>query len=120
MAKLIERLTGLEKKLDAVIAQAKPFQSSEAKQPQRIERVLHEAICADCHKVCEVPFRPSEDRPVYCKECFAKRKPPSVGRQGAVPNKLYPVLTPVAMPSKLSKPSKQPVRNSSKKIKKKK
>ncbi|MDD5681408.1 MAG: hypothetical protein PHI59_09245, partial [Candidatus Omnitrophica bacterium] len=25
-------------------------------------------------KECEVPFKPSGDRPVYCKECFSKRK----------------------------------------------
>jgi len=38
------------------------------------ERILHKAICADCKKECEVPFKPSGDRPVYCKECFSKRK----------------------------------------------
>jgi len=38
------------------------------------ERVLHKAICADCKKGCEVPFKPSGERPVYCKECFSKRK----------------------------------------------
>ena len=38
------------------------------------ERILHKAICADCNKECEVPFKPSGGRPVYCKECFAKRK----------------------------------------------
>jgi len=38
------------------------------------ERVLHKAICAECNKECEVPFRPTGDRPVYCKDCFSKRK----------------------------------------------
>lgn len=38
------------------------------------ERVMHKAICADCSKPCEVPFKPSQDRPVYCKECYAKRR----------------------------------------------
>jgi CxxC-x17-CxxC domain-containing protein len=37
-------------------------------------REMHKATCADCQKECEVPFKPSGDRPVYCKECFAKRK----------------------------------------------
>ena len=37
-------------------------------------REIHKATCADCKKECEVPFKPSGDRPVYCKECFAKRK----------------------------------------------
>ena len=37
-------------------------------------REMHKATCSDCKKECEVPFKPSGDRPVYCKECFAKRR----------------------------------------------
>jgi CxxC-x17-CxxC domain-containing protein len=37
-------------------------------------RVMHKAVCADCQKDCEIPFKPTGDRPVYCKECFSKRK----------------------------------------------
>jgi len=37
-------------------------------------REMHKATCADCQKECEVPFKPSGDRPVYCRECFSKRK----------------------------------------------
>jgi len=36
------------------------------------ETSMHEAVCAECHKDCQVPFKPSGDRPVYCKDCFAK------------------------------------------------
>lgn len=32
------------------------------------------AVCAECKKECEVPFKPSGDRPVYCRDCFSKRK----------------------------------------------
>lgn len=35
---------------------------------------MHKANCADCKKECEVPFKPSGNRPVYCKTCFGKRK----------------------------------------------
>ena len=35
---------------------------------------MFKATCAECHKECDVPFKPSGDRPVYCKECFSKRK----------------------------------------------
>ena len=38
-------------------------------------REMHKAICAECKKECEVPFKPTEGKPVYCKECYAKRKP---------------------------------------------
>lgn len=37
-------------------------------------REMHKAVCAECKKECEVPFKPSGDRPVYCKDCFMKRK----------------------------------------------
>jgi CxxC-x17-CxxC domain-containing protein len=37
---------------------------------------MHKSVCADCGKECEVPFQPTGDRPVYCKECWAKRRPP--------------------------------------------
>ena len=37
-------------------------------------REMHKVICAECKKECEVPFKPSSDRPVYCRDCFAKRK----------------------------------------------
>ena len=37
-------------------------------------REMHKATCADCQKECEVPFKPSGNRPVYCRECFSKRK----------------------------------------------
>lgn len=40
----------------------------------RRPREMHKANCAECKRECEVPFKPREDRPVYCKECFAKRK----------------------------------------------
>ncbi len=35
---------------------------------------MHKAVCAGCQKDCEVPFKPSGDRPVYCKDCFTKQK----------------------------------------------
>jgi CxxC-x17-CxxC domain-containing protein len=35
---------------------------------------LHQAICADCGKSCEVPFKPNGRKPVYCKDCFARNE----------------------------------------------
>ncbi|HCM41845.1 MAG TPA: DNA-directed RNA polymerase [Candidatus Omnitrophota bacterium] len=37
-------------------------------------REMFTAVCTDCKKECQVPFKPSGDRPVYCKDCFSKRK----------------------------------------------
>jgi len=33
-------------------------------------REMHKAVCAECGDACEVPFRPSGDRPVLCSNCF--------------------------------------------------
>jgi CxxC-x17-CxxC domain-containing protein len=42
-------------------------------------REMHDAVCAQCGKDTQVPFRPSGDRPVYCSDCFSKR--PATGRR---------------------------------------
>lgn len=34
------------------------------------EKKMYTATCADCGNRCEVPFRPSGDKPVYCSNCF--------------------------------------------------
>ena len=50
-------------------------------------QIMHKAVCADCKKECEVPFKPKGDRPVYCKECFSKRKAGHSFFNGAFDNK---------------------------------
>jgi len=30
-------------------------------------------ICSSCGKECEVPFKPTSDKPVYCDSCFGKK-----------------------------------------------
>lgn len=41
---------------------------------------MHKATCAECGKTCEVPFRPTGDKPVYCNDCFNKKRDPSDSR----------------------------------------
>lgn len=91
--KMQQQLSFLEKKIDTLISQSgeksferkdysKPFQRfdrshrhGESRQESGFrDRVLHKAVCAECNKECEVPFKPSGERPVYCKDCFSKRK----------------------------------------------
>ncbi len=31
---------------------------------------MHSATCANCGKQCEVPFRPTGNKPVLCRDCF--------------------------------------------------
>jgi CxxC-x17-CxxC domain-containing protein len=37
-------------------------------------REMHKATCSECGKECEVPFKPTEGRPVFCRDCFMKKK----------------------------------------------
>ena len=39
------------------------------------KREMHKAVCADCGQETEVPFKPQEGRPVYCRECYQKHRP---------------------------------------------
>jgi CxxC-x17-CxxC domain-containing protein len=39
------------------------------------DRTETRATCSACGKETTVPFRPSQGRPVYCRDCFQQRKP---------------------------------------------
>jgi len=43
-------------------------------------REMHDAVCGECGQKCQVPFKPDTSRPVYCRECYAKRRPPRRNR----------------------------------------
>jgi CxxC-x17-CxxC domain-containing protein len=38
----------------------------------RGNREMFSAVCSDCGKECQVPFRPTGSKPVYCSDCFEK------------------------------------------------
>ncbi|HEY8344510.1 MAG TPA: zinc-ribbon domain containing protein [Bacillota bacterium] len=38
------------------------------------QREMYEAVCASCGSATKVPFQPSGDKPVYCRECFQARR----------------------------------------------
>jgi CxxC-x17-CxxC domain-containing protein len=35
-------------------------------------REMFKTVCSNCGKECEVPFRPTNGKPVYCSDCFEK------------------------------------------------
>ena len=97
MDRIQQQLVSLEKKVNILISQSssrpseRPFKGRDFSKPFRSfdrsrgrgrgrqestpgARSFTQVICAECGKECEVPFKPSADRPVYCRECFAKRK----------------------------------------------
>ena len=36
---------------------------------------MFKTVCSNCGKDCQVPFRPTNGKPVYCSECFEKMGP---------------------------------------------
>ena len=40
----------------------------------KTQKEMFTTTCAACGAEAKVPFKPREDRPVYCSECFAKMK----------------------------------------------
>jgi CxxC-x17-CxxC domain-containing protein len=38
------------------------------------QRTETQATCSQCGKPTTVPFRPTQGRPVYCRDCFQQRR----------------------------------------------
>ncbi|MFH1564520.1 MAG: CxxC-x17-CxxC domain-containing protein [bacterium] len=43
---------------------------------------MHKAICDECGNDCEVPFRPTGDKPIYCSDCFQGKRDGGSSRFG--------------------------------------
>lgn len=61
------------------------------------DRKMYEVICDSCGEKCEVPFKPSSDKPVYCDSCFAKKGKDNKSSQSAkqlemISNKLDEII----------------------------
>ncbi len=69
----------------------------------RRDRLLFKAVCADCNQDCEVPIKPTEGRPVYCKPCFALRKAAKT-LPAKMPDRVAAVGTMQTMPSRAPSP----------------
>jgi len=41
---------------------------------QEFSRTETKAVCSQCGKETTVPFRPTQGRPVFCRECFHQRR----------------------------------------------
>lgn len=65
---------------------------------QAMSRSLYPATCADCGVRCEVPFKPTGERPTYCKECFAKRKSGGNNQGNQKPGSREPFSRPQLQP----------------------
>lgn len=48
--------------------------SSGANAATSMQRVETKTVCSQCGKETTVPFKPTQGRPVYCRECFQQRR----------------------------------------------
>ncbi len=51
------------------------YDSRERRQSDRGPVEEHTVICDNCKKETTVPFKPSGNKPVYCRDCFQEHKP---------------------------------------------
>lgn len=38
------------------------------------QKTMSKAKCTSCGKECEVPFKPTPGKPVYCRDCFSANR----------------------------------------------
>tara|TARA_Y100000034_G_C6878403_1_gene402106 strand:+ start:1292 stop:1618 length:327 start_codon:yes stop_codon:yes gene_type:complete len=51
------------------------FNSRKDDKPRRRDsNEMHKVVCDKCSKECEVPFKPSTDKPIYCDDCFKENR----------------------------------------------
>jgi CxxC-x17-CxxC domain-containing protein len=60
--------------------QAKKNEQGATRENQTNETQGTTVTCSDCGKQTTVPFEPHGDRPVYCQDCYQKRKRGPDGR----------------------------------------
>lgn len=42
---------------------------------ERRSSEMYDAICSKCGKKCQVPFKPTRSKPIYCDDCFKQNNP---------------------------------------------
>ena len=84
---------------DKPVKEVKPVEEPEVKEPvsspatpaddavtpagtDQQGRQLYNVKCSKCGKQTQVPFKPSGDRPVYCRECYMQMKGGKAGGGG--------------------------------------
>jgi len=55
-------------------APARTGDGDQAGGTDRHGRQLFEVDCSSCGNKAQVPFKPSGDRPVYCRDCYTKQR----------------------------------------------
>jgi CxxC-x17-CxxC domain-containing protein len=58
-----------------------------------------DAVCSNCGKKCQVPFRPDGTKPVYCKDCFGAPREAMAGKKSfSAPRPAFAARSAVSAP----------------------
>ncbi|MDD5132969.1 MAG: hypothetical protein PHD81_03455 [Candidatus Nanoarchaeia archaeon] len=49
------------------------FRDRDSRSFERGPREMFDVICDKCGKECQVPFKPSSNKPIFCDECFRQK-----------------------------------------------
>ncbi len=106
------------------------FQDSRDSGSRFQDKRMHKAICDKCGADCELPFRPSGDKPVYCSSCFGKSEGSSSRPSSSSPqfkqdnsrleSKLEQINSNLEKILKVLNPEKKEIKEVEKKVEKKK
>jgi len=86
-----ERYTAKRAEVEEKIAKWSGVIEAEKQEKKRTERIrpaekLYDEVCWECGRKTQINFKPDGERPIFCKDCLAKRqKAPSVDNRRARP-----------------------------------
>jgi CxxC-x17-CxxC domain-containing protein len=66
-----KRCKACKSKRVAVLNTSAPIMRETHQQHSRVET---RATCSQCGKETTVPFRPTQGRPIFCRECFVQKR----------------------------------------------
>jgi CxxC-x17-CxxC domain-containing protein len=61
-------------------------------------QIMHQAVCSNCGKTCEVPFKPNGSKPVFCRECFQANRTGDSSRRPSFEDRRPQNNTPILIP----------------------
>ncbi len=59
------------------------FPRRDSGRPSFGDKKMFTAVCDKCHNECEVPFKPTGDKAVYCNDCFRSIDKPGAGARNS-------------------------------------
>jgi CxxC-x17-CxxC domain-containing protein len=70
-----EQVEETEETQEEETQEEQPEEEQVEERKDKFGRTLYKVKCSECGRDAEVPFKPSGDRPVYCRDCYQKHRP---------------------------------------------